>query len=98
VRCGGLARALDRSKCQAYVRLAFVWGKCGCLLALTPRERACVLVAVEMLFSSTFFAASGATELLRGWKVWLWTGDPRTVNVACDCSNKNVDRSNKPRM
>jgi hypothetical protein len=31
--------------------------------------RACVVVAVEMPFSSTFSAAAGATELLRGWKV-----------------------------
>jgi len=31
--------------------------------------RACVLVAVEMRFSSMFSAAAGATELLRGWKV-----------------------------
>ena len=31
--------------------------------------RACVLVAVEMHFSSMFSAAAGATELLRGWKV-----------------------------
>jgi hypothetical protein len=46
--------------------LAFGWGKCGCLRALTPRVRACVLVAVEMPFSSTFSAAAGATELLRG--------------------------------
>jgi hypothetical protein len=30
---------------------------------------ACVLVAVEMPFTSTFSAAAGATELLRGWKV-----------------------------
>jgi hypothetical protein len=28
-----------------------------------------VLVAVEVPFSSTFSAAAGATELLRGWKV-----------------------------
>ena len=27
------------------------------------------LVAVELLFSSTFSAAAGATELMRGWKV-----------------------------
>ena len=31
--------------------------------------RECVLVAVEVPFSSTFSAAAGATELLRGWKV-----------------------------
>jgi hypothetical protein len=27
------------------------------------------LVAVELLFSSTFSAAAGATELMRGWRV-----------------------------
>ena len=84
--------ALDRTKCLAGGWLAFGSGKCGWLRALTPRVCACVLVAVEMPFSSTFSAASGATELLRGWKVWLWTGGPRTVNIACDRSNKNVDR------
>ena len=31
--------------------------------------RACVLVAVEMPFSSTFSAAGGDTELMWGWKV-----------------------------
>ena len=31
--------------------------------------RECVLVAMEMPFSSTFSAAAGVTELLRGWKV-----------------------------
>ena len=66
VRCGGRARALDRKKCQAFFWLAFGLGKCGCLRALTPRVRACVLVTVEMPFSSTFSAAAGATELLRG--------------------------------
>ncbi len=33
---GGLARGVDR-KYQADVWLDFVWGKCGCLRALTPR-------------------------------------------------------------
>jgi hypothetical protein len=51
------------------VHLAFGCGKCRCLLALTPRVRACLLVDVEMPFSSTFSAAAGDTELLRGWKV-----------------------------
>ena len=61
--------ALDRTKCQAGGWLAFGPRKCGWLRALTPRVCACVLVAVEMPFSSTFSAAAGATELLRGWKV-----------------------------
>jgi hypothetical protein len=61
--------ALDRTKCQGGEWLAFGWGKCGWLRALTPRVCACVLVAVEMPFSSTFSAAAGATELLRGYKV-----------------------------
>jgi hypothetical protein len=29
VRCGGLARALDRTKCQADVWLEFGWGNVG---------------------------------------------------------------------
>ena len=49
--------------------LAFWWGKCGWLRALTPRVCACVLVAVEMPFSSTFSSDAGATELLRDYKV-----------------------------
>jgi hypothetical protein len=52
VRCGGCARALDRTKCQAGGRLSLGWGKCGRLRALTPRVCACVLVACE-------FAAGG---------------------------------------
>ena len=60
---------LDRTKCQGGDWLAFGWGKCGWLFALTPRVCACVLVAVEMPFSSTFSAAAGVTELLRGWDV-----------------------------
>ena len=61
--------ALDRTKCQAGGWLAFGPRKCGWLRALTPRVCTCVLVAVEMPFSSTFSAAAGATELLRGLKV-----------------------------
>ena len=67
--CGGRVCALDRTKCQASGWLAFGPRKCGWLRALTPRVCACVLVAVEMPFSSTFSAAAGATELLRGYKV-----------------------------
>ena len=63
-RCGGLVCALDRTKCQAGGWLAFGSGKCGWLRALTPRVCACVLVAMEMPFSSTFSAAAGATEVL----------------------------------
>ena len=59
VRCGGRAHVLDRTNCQAGVWLAFGCGKCGCLLALTPRERACVLVAVEM---PTFSFYSGTSH------------------------------------
>ena len=36
-RCGGRVCALDRTKCQAGVWLAFGSGKCGWLRALTPR-------------------------------------------------------------
>jgi hypothetical protein len=68
-RCGGRVCALDRTKCQAGGWLAFGPRKCGWLRALTPRVCACVLVAVEMPFSSTFSAAAGATKLLRGYKV-----------------------------
>ena len=55
---------LDRTKCQAGGWLAFGSGKCGWLRALTPRVCACVLLAVEMPFSSTFSAAAGATEVM----------------------------------
>ena len=68
-RCGGHVCALDRTKCQAGRWLAFGPRKCGWLRALTPPVCACVLVAVEMPLSSTFSAAAGATELLRGYKV-----------------------------
>jgi hypothetical protein len=68
-RCGGHVCALDRTKCQAGGWLAFGPRKCGWLRALTPPVCACVLVAVEMPLSSTFSAAAGATELLRGYKV-----------------------------
>ena len=57
---------LDRTKCQAGGWLTFGSGKCGWLRALTSRVCACVLVAVEMPFSSTFSAVAGATELLWG--------------------------------
>ena len=63
-RCGGRVCVLDRTKCQAGGWLTFGSGKCGWLRALTPRVCACVLVAVEMPFSSTFSAAAGATEVL----------------------------------
>ena len=53
--------ALDRTKCQAGGWLVFGSGKCGWLRSLTPRVCACVLVAGEMPFSSTFSAAAGAT-------------------------------------
>ena len=36
---------------------------------LASALRECVRLAVEVPFSSTFSAAAGATELLRGWKV-----------------------------
>jgi hypothetical protein len=62
--CGGRVCVLDRTKCQAGGWLTFGSGKCGWLRALTPRVCACVLVAVEMPFSSTFSAAAGATEVL----------------------------------
>ncbi len=68
-RCGGHVYALDRTKCQAGGWLAFGPRKCGWLRVLTPPVCACVLVAVEMPLSSTFSAAAGATELLRGYKV-----------------------------
>ena len=42
----------------------------------------CVLVAVEMPFSSTFSAAAGATELLRGWNVAQKLALPALSNVA----------------
>jgi hypothetical protein len=48
---------LDRTKCQTGGWLAFGSDKCGWLRALTTRVCACVLVAVEMPFSSTFSAA-----------------------------------------
>ncbi len=51
-------------RCLACFRV----GKCGCLRPLTPRVRACVLVAAEIPFSSTLPAAAVAT-LLRGWKL-----------------------------
>ena len=62
--CGGRVCMLDRTKCQAVGWLTFGSGKCGKLRALTPRVCACVLVAVEMPFSSTFSAAAGGTEVL----------------------------------
>ena len=62
--CGGRVCVLDRTKCQTGGWLAFGSDKCGWLRSLTTRVCACVLVAVEMPFSSTFSAAAGATEVL----------------------------------
>jgi len=46
-RCGGRVCALDRTKCQAGVWLAFGSGKCGWLRALTPRVCARVRASTE---------------------------------------------------
>jgi hypothetical protein len=54
----GAARARPRMLASISVGQVWVAG------ALTPRVCACVLVAVEMPFSSTFSAAAGGTEVL----------------------------------